>query len=817
MLLALLVLIGGVATARTAHADEVDENPRVAALGLEAVAGIGGYDVPGAWRPITVTLAPDAPLRGRILLSATWGGTSVLQSREFEVGAGTQKRYLLLAPPRTSVQVQVVEEGRQEAVTVTPRRQVVDGVLVGVLGGLDPREVPPATLPMTDQRATPVAVDDAVLDLGPRGLQSLGTLVVRQADLRALPADHRAAVARHVADGASLVVLAAGEPDLGLPWRAFSERTGGELVPAPGAWGATADGDGAGLVTAAATTTAEVTAIAAGRGRLVATAWDLGAGPLADIATWEHLLQPGRDHATLAGRATEDLPGRVEQAFDNVVGQPPSVGWLALFFVLYVVVAGPVVGVVLSRRRRPEVAWVVLPLVTALFAGAAFVGATGARPRVGASARVVSWLDGQGTTLAVGGVRAPQAGQHTITLPGTGWDVANASWSGTARVAEGQDTTVTLALPGQSFGAVLAEQPLDAPPPLEVEVALFDGEARVEVTNTSDTDLHGLTLRLATVVRELRATLPTGETHVETVALPDTLPGQRDPFADGFRGAFDLDRGPDRLTTLLRWGVLDGAPGTAWVTATTSESLHDGVRSVDDASPVERGTLVAVGVSPPVTDDTTTPFEVQRDLVAVDGQVWPEGPLTLSGTGPATMRFRLPAEGQVTELALALERGCCGNMIVEPRPVPMAERCGSLEIRDAQTGDLLQADDLACSSELPCPPDAVSCEWVEDGGPVIRGRACFADETCRELEWTILPDAQPVPPPGPRVESLDQLQLWDHVERRWVDLTEVGGGPIREVTPWLGPLGDVWVRATGEFSPFDLGPQGVAATLRGAS
>jgi hypothetical protein len=811
-LTSLVTLVLVVAGPVGAAGADVAKDERVEALGLVVEAGLGGFEVAGTWRPVTVTLAPDAPVRGRLLLATTRAGTTVLQSRDVEVAAGTEKRYRLLAPPGTDAQVQLVEEGRDEPTTVRPRRRPASGVLVGVLGGPDPSTLPGVTLPTTDQRLTTVAVDDDLLALGPRALHSLGTLVVRQSDLVALPDADRGAVARRVAEGGNLLVVGATDPELGLPWRAFTGRDGDGLEPAPGAWGALAGTLTRGPTTSAATAP-DVVSVAAGRGRLVATTWDLGEGPLLDPGPWEHLAHPAGDLAGDATRELDDLPAQVDRAFAGVVGAPPSVGWLAGFFVLYVVVAGPVVGIAMSRRRRPELAWVVLPLVTALFAGAAFVGAGRARPQVGTAADVVAWVDGVGTATAVGGVRAPQAGQHTLVLDGTGWDVTSASWDGGTRITQDQDTTVTLALPPQSFGAVVARRPVTTPPPLDVEVALFADEARVEVTNISGHDLTDVTLRAALVHHRLAQHLPSGETVVDAVPL-DTLPAQDAPFVDVWDGP--ARRGhddPSALAALLRWDLLDGAPGTVWVTATTADGAGP-VRSVDDGTPAHRGTLLAVGATPSVTDDATTPFEVQRDLVTVGAQTWSEGPLTLSGSGPATLRFRLPAEGELASVVLDQVGGCCMGPGVVPVP-DVPERCGILEVRDQQTGDVLEARDV-CGEAPPCPPDAIACEWMEPGDGGAEGAACFEQGPCRDLTWTVedpLPDRQL---PGRLVDG--GMQVWDHVERSWVDhATVVAGAPITDVERWVGPLGDVWVRASGEFTPFDLAPQGVAAELRGSA
>lgn len=789
------------------------EDDRATALGLEAIAGVDGHVVPNTWTPVTVSLRPAEPLQGRVVLATSATGPTTVTSVDVEVGAGVQKRYHLLAPPGGSLRVQVVDEASGAVVTVRPQGDRVDGFLVGVLGGTAPDDVPAVTLPMTDQRATVVALDEDLLGLGPRGLDAVSTLVVASGDLARLPAPTRRAVVSHVAGGATLVVTGATDPDLGLPWRTATGVGDAGFEPAPGAWVLSTDvlvrdqGDPPPEQEAA-----DVAAVAAGQGRLVTTTWSPGPGAPQEPDVWEHLLQPTTANAsTQQSNQWANLPGEVEQAFGASAGEPPSLTWLAGFLLVYVLVAGPVVGVVLSRRRRPELAWVVLPVVTALFAGAAFFGASGSRPRVGVAARVATWSDGVGTSLAVAGVRSPQTGQHTLTLPGPGWQVASASWSGATRLtADDQQTTATVTLPSQAFGAVVATRPTDAPPPLDVEVAVVAGEARVEVTNTTDQPLDDLTLRLGTSTHALAPTLPAGETLVETVQLPADLPRQRDPFG-GFGGPFDdRDRGPEALGMLVRWDVLTGAPGMAWVTATSPTPMGMPVPSVDGNTPLDRGTLVAVGVTPPVTDDATAVFEVQRDLVAVAGQSWRDGPLTISGPGPATMRFRLPHEGRgLTELRFDLEPPMGGGMM-RPEVVP-AEQCGTLETRDGETGALLSSEDMCSPGGPPCPPNAVSCGWADDGSGVLEGEVCLQDDTCRDVRWIVDDTAvQDQPPP-------DGLQVWDHRDRSWVDLVDVtdadGTVDAMGLPRVLGPLGQVWVRAVGELQPFDLGPQGVGAGL----
>lgn len=795
VLLALLVLPAG-----TAHADVAD---RADALGLDVTVGLGGHDARAAWQPLSVTLAPDEPVRGRIVVAAGSGGDSVVLRvvDDVEVAAGTTKRWHLLVPPSSDLRVQVVEDGSDRASTVTPARRPVDGVLVTTLGSVEPGDLPAVTLPQTDQRVQVVTAPEDVLALGERALDAVGALVVRQADLAAMHPDLLRIVTARVADGATLVVLEATDPDLGLPWRAATAVDGDGLEAAPGAWAASTVAIGTGAQPRAAT---DLAAVAAGRGRLVVTTLDAGSPALADARPWEHLLQPAAGTPPTTDATERDLPGLVEQAFGDTVGNAPSIGWLVGFFAVYVLVAGPVVGVVLSRRRRPELAWVVLPVVTAVFAVAAVVGATGARPSSGAAAEVSTWVDGVGTTTAVAGVRAPRAGDHTIALPGVGWDVRTASWSSTTRVTEGSDTTMTLNLPGQSFGGIVAQRPTTDTPPLDVEVAVLHQLARVEVTNVGDRDLAEVRLRLGTAEHRLAGALPAGETLVDEVALREPLPSQHDPFGGPGPGVFD--EAFDALPHLLRWDVLDRAPGLVWVLA--EDPLAPMLASVDGNTPDGRGRLVAVGATPPVTDDATTPYEVQRDLVAVGADTWVEQPLTVSGTGPATLRFRLPAEGTLDGLDLALDRGCCVNGFVAPAQGQQVEACGVLEERDAQTGALVRSTDV-CSADPPCPDGAVSCGWSVAGDADPEGEACYEDRPCTDLRWLVERPAEPAQ------AAQTGMQVWDHLERRWVEAADAEA-TIADgvVAPWVGPLGDVWVRAVGELSPLDVAPQSVSATLR---
>jgi hypothetical protein len=769
---AVCVLVGGALPA-------VAQDITAESLGLEVVAGFDGNVVPGTWTPVAVRVQPDRPFSGRVLVAAGTSNGRVLLVRDLEAGAGVTKVVRVLAPPATSLQVQVVATGADQAVTVRPRANRADGFLVGLLGSIDPAAAPPVTSAVTGQRAQYTTITADLLDLGPRALSPLGTLVAPATELAALPQAARRTIEAAVAAGLQLVVTGTTGPEVGVLWSPVATLTPAGFDRAPSAWVTSVadlvpDLDGA-------ATTADIAAIRAGRGRVVATTFALDAGP-ADGRLWEALLQPSAPPPALASsdgftRVTEQLP----EALRATTGDLPSVGLLALFLVVYVVVVGPVTALVLSRRRRRELAWVVVPAITAVFATAAFFGATGGRPQAGVAGRAAFWSGDIGTTVAIAGVRSPQAGTHTIDLPGAGWDVVGVGWGSDAQVRGGPDRTgVRLLLQPQEFGAIVGWQQNDAPAPLAVEAAILNGELRLEITNRTTADLTDVAVLAATHHETLSDVLAAGETLVRTVPLPAVLPVDNDPFMGPFvPWRPEGDDGPAPLSSVLRWDVLAGHPGMVWVTGNHAGDLGLGTPVVDGTRPFDRGTFVAVGTTPTATDDATSPFEVQRDLL-VRGvrDVWQDGPLSIGGLDEAVLRFRLPREGTPTALALALDRGGLpgGGFVEEPMPRPE------------------------------CPPDAISCTF--DGTSM---EVCFADGHCEGWAAAMPAPAPPVPDlPGGAVG----LQLWDRLERRWVEADgDVLSGTTTEIDRFLNPLGELYVRAVGGLFPFDTSGRSVGATV----
>jgi hypothetical protein len=471
---------------------------------------------------------------------------------------------------------------------------------------------------------------------------------------------------------------------------------------------------------------------------------------------------------------------------------------MAVFFLLYLVLVGPVNGFVLTRLGRRELAWATIPALTIVFAIAAFFGAAGARPGQGVASNLGWWIDGQGQQLAIGAVQSPRQGDHTITMPGPGWDVVNVGFGNRARITTGGDVDVRLSLEALGTGIVAGMARLDAPPPLLVEAAILDGSLRLEVTNQSTTDLDHVEVRLGSLNRSLTDALPAGETVVETVALPEQLP-ILGPFFFEENVRFDnMGRrigGLESLVQTLAWAGLDGHPGVVWITAEAPTSMGLTVPAIDGASPSHRGSLVAVGVTPTTTGDAVNVFEAQRELIPATRNVWRPGPLSVEGN-QAVVRYRLPNEGRVTSLVFSLDRGQGGGFvdIIEP-----GFECHQVERRDAD-GNLVEVFEQ-CEPPI-CPDDAVACEFNDQDV-----RICFADGDC----VTHLGGAFVGPQPGVPAQ-VGGLQMWDWMGRRWVDFQQgVGVGTTTEVGRWLSPLGEVLVRTSGDL--LDVSGRGIGATV----
>lgn len=650
-LVAALVLSGAPASAQQAA-------PSVEELGLEVQVGYDGRRGPAPWLPVEVVVEPSRALAGDLVVESrsSSGGQRITQA--IEAAARTRKAYRFLVPAG-SVSVSVREQDREPLRVRGEPRIERRTFLVGVLGQVPP-DAPSVRSEPTGFAGAWVAVDPAWVELSSQALAPLAALVAGIDDLAALTDDGRRALAAAVSSGLDLVVTTTRPgpiPDLApldLPTTMASAGTRGLVSPepAPGVW----------VLTAAQlfdTMDDTPVAVAADRGRgrvVVAGAHPGGADLGASSALWSAVTGPGPGGTGGEGWSVRTTPYRFAQVFAEQAGGAPALPWLAVFIIGYVLVVGPANGLLLARMRRRELAWVTVPIITAVFTVGAFLGAVTGRPADGASGDVRVWADGAGRHLVAAQVRTPTAGEQRVDLAGQGWLVRTL-------VDGGRTTTVTQRADGvraefdlgplQPAGLV-AERAIADEPPIELHArAGAGGVLTVTLANTGDQPLEAVALRAATATRRV-GTLAPGERR--EVEIGGDAVRAVAPYREPTEG---LGSGPpDTLEALLREEVLDQSPGLVWVVARGGDA--PAVR-IDGRPALDKGGLVAVGVSPDVADQPLSPFVVRRDVV-VGGEGQRPSALSVEDVSEAFLRFRLPAGAPQGDLQAQL-RGPAGMRI----------------------------------------------------------------------------------------------------------------------------------------------------------
>ena len=599
----------------------------------------------GAWQPVTVGIEPARPVAGTLAVSTR--STSGSETTPIEVAAGSRKLYRFLAPPGV-VQVTLTEDGAEPL----SMRERGDGptsndFLVGLLGD-GAANLPPLRSDITGQVGAWVTVDPAWLDISPQAVDPLGTVVASFADLEALAPAARRNLAAAVAAGVDLVVAGGSAEDLsavGLPWDrpegAWQLR--GEDIPKVAV--------GAQEVLA--------TAIPAGYGRVVTTDVQPGESGLGRSGElWSALSQPSTrpsgEHGDYRVTTAAHQFTRLLAEEDSDV---PALPGLGLFVLVYVLVVGPVNALVLARMGRRELAWATVPLITVIFTGGAFLGATTARPPSGGAARLTYWTDGPATEFIAAGLRAPTPGRQSLALAGVDWTVRPlVDGSRDTVVGRGTDTTVAMDLTAMQLGGVAAWRTTDAPPPLDITATATGDGVEVTVRNVSGRPLTDLVVRTATARRALPqlAAGASSELKLGGADLPEAS-AYRDPFEELPMDVNGSVTPPLSMRAVLNTEVADGRPGMVWVSA-VDETARLGDVAVDGQAVRDRGSMLAVGAQIQATAGAASPFTINRSAYVALGGPMRIGPEAVEGGGEVFLRYRLPPDVDPSTLSNQLGR-----------------------------------------------------------------------------------------------------------------------------------------------------------------
>lgn len=316
--------------------------PAGAAGTLEVSAGYGGNFVPGRSVPVRVGISADRLIRGvlRVQVNAP-GREGVPVSVPVEVSGGTDKEYLVSVPTISGMdQAQVTASLGGDLSGEADLVFTGDTELVGLVPGVANRAPGALTLPADLGIAHFSQLDETDLAT-PGALEPLGTIVSGPDGLEPLDDQARSKILTWVDQGGRLVV------------DAVPGESGDHIGGLPDVWQPGA-----------------ASRIRAGRGEVRLSAGAAAQGRWEAVVEPTPLVLPGELAASSSMFVSEGVADAI--AHDGGL-QVPTVGWLAGFLVVYVLLVGPILFVVLRRLHRPNWAWLAVPALAGMFAVTAFV------------------------------------------------------------------------------------------------------------------------------------------------------------------------------------------------------------------------------------------------------------------------------------------------------------------------------------------------------------------------------------------------------------------------------------------------------------
>lgn len=687
--------------------------PASAATSLTLEVGYAASYVPGQPVPVRVQVAADRLVSGELQIVVD----GVTTAAPVEVPGGSEKEFLVVVPTANrsgplNVVARLPDGSKTPPSAAHSVNPVDDQEVVGLLpGALAGRAVPgPAALSVDVGTARFVALGPAELDRAPDSVRALATIGVGADELGRQAPSTRTGLLQWVEAGGRLLVDAA---------------PGATVAGLPDAW-----------------QPGSAPRVRAGAGEIRLTSGAMGAGRWTGLI--EPTARPAADNSlVVTGPPLGDALAR-EAGF-----RLPHLSWLVGFLAAYVVIVGPLLFVLLRRQRRPELAWVVIPLVAVVFTGASWAGGRNLR----SSTQIV-----HGTVLSTGatgtdaitylGVSSRSGGTQRIGWP-TGWlggadalSAGNIVTDSVRLTPAGPESRI--ALDANQFALVSGRGPVaGATGALEVTaIAAADGQARGVVRNGTRLRMESSAVFTGSGGIELGALEP-GESREWNLQVNPNFGGR--PAEAIIVGS--TARGDNSFTNLALWdvaqraGLADRDPGQALAVGWTTE-FKPAVKVGGTTSHPEGRTLVLgrapVSAEGPRAADLAFPRDVVR---------------TIRGT-PWVYRFAVPsgnqAGGRTVEVGKLMLRSptfpvevwtgdtwtpiSCGGCVapVAPGPVATATVCPTGALCFTTTVPLVPSKVLPVGggSEAQVPAGAVRDGFIyvrfPQGGVSFSGDTSFA-------------------------------------------------------------------------------------------
>lgn len=360
----------------------------------------------GDWLPVMVQLENQgSDLTAEVNVSITDGRGTTTYAVPVQLPNGSRKRVTVYVLPNTYSQEIVVQLSSGRTIYASEKVHVTSQPNNVYLVGLVAPERGTLSLingvVLSEQSRSIVLVDVPLEDLPerPEGLGSFNVIVFNNIDTTSLSTAQQSTLESWVRQGGRLVIgggaqamqVAIGLPATLLPIQlnnvtevnklpGLASYAGGDEVRVPGPFVVATGEANSGSVLAEQDNLPLVREWVLDSGFVDSIALDLVASPFdawsGTIGFWSALLSPN-------SRFPEWLPvdisvrqmranGLVYALSNMPTLDLPSIKWLGILLIIYVILIGPVNYLVLRWRKRLQLAWVTIPVITLAFAGGAF-------------------------------------------------------------------------------------------------------------------------------------------------------------------------------------------------------------------------------------------------------------------------------------------------------------------------------------------------------------------------------------------------------------------------------------------------------------
>lgn len=359
----------------------------------------------GEWLPVRVTLAnqsQDRTVQIRAVVTSSDGQATFIQPVELPNGAHKQVTlYVLPNSFSRRLRLSLLDDSAELLNTTVDVHPITHQTfLIGTLAR-NPDALSTLRTLSINQRAGGVRTVAFSVDEIPeraQGLASFDALVLNDVDTSQLsPAQQQALtnwaqLGGHliVGGGAGAALAAAGLPATLLPATVNGTQSvdalpgltaiGGEPVRVPGPFVVAQSTPRSGIVLAEQDDMPLIVEQSIGRGRVTFVALDLGLSPfgawIGEKAMWTALLHSSS--STFVEGPPDVSPrqwldDRMMNALTNLPALDlPSVRWVVLLLIVYILLVGPANYLILRRARRLEWAWLTIPAMTLTFSVGAY-------------------------------------------------------------------------------------------------------------------------------------------------------------------------------------------------------------------------------------------------------------------------------------------------------------------------------------------------------------------------------------------------------------------------------------------------------------